>query len=55
MLICIPDWLAAVAGYEHAELEVVQRTMRIKNQGEPVNEPMRSILEVWTRTNTVGI
>ena len=36
------QWLAAVAGYNQAELEVVQRTLHIKSQGIPVKEPARS-------------
>ena len=36
------QWLAAVAGYEQAELETVQRTLRIKNQGAPNIAPLRS-------------
>ncbi|MDR3574305.1 MAG: SDR family oxidoreductase [Anaerolineaceae bacterium] len=36
------QWLAAVAGYEQAELETVQRTLRIKNQGAPNIPPARS-------------
>src|SRR5271157_1791790 len=36
------QWLAAVAGYEQAELETVQRTLRIKNQGAPSKAPFRS-------------
>ena len=35
-------WLAAVAGYQHAALEVVQRTLRIADQGMPVQPPMVS-------------
>ena len=38
-------WMAAAAGYQAAELEVVQRTMRIKNQGEPSIEPIKSSWE----------
>jgi malonyl CoA-acyl carrier protein transacylase len=38
-------WMAAAAGYQAAELEVVQRTMRIKNQGEPSLEPSKSLWE----------
>lgn len=32
-------WLAALAGYEKAELEVVQRTLRIRHDGPPVKTP----------------
>ncbi len=39
------EWMAAAAGYQEAELEVVQRTMRIKNQGEPSLEPIKSYWE----------
>ncbi|NIW44105.1 MAG: beta-ketoacyl synthase, partial [Gammaproteobacteria bacterium] len=35
-------WLASVAGYQTAELEVVQRTLRIKEQGVPTQPPMHS-------------
>ena len=35
-------WLAAVAGYKAAELEVVQRTLRIKDNGVPEIEPAAS-------------
>ncbi|NPV74744.1 MAG: SDR family oxidoreductase [Anaerolineae bacterium] len=35
-------WLAAVAGYEKAELEVVQHTLRIRDAGQPVKAPARS-------------
>ena len=35
-------WLAAVAGYEQAEIEVVNRTLRVKSQGVPVREPAKS-------------
>ena len=34
-------WLAAISGYAAADLEVVQRTLRIKSQGIPVNEPTK--------------
>jgi malonyl CoA-acyl carrier protein transacylase len=36
------QWLSAVAGYNQPELEVVQRTLRIKSQGIPVREPAQS-------------
>ena len=36
------QWLAAVAGYEQAELETVQRTLRIKDQGAPKVAPVKS-------------
>ena len=35
-------WLAAVAGYEQAEIEIVDRTLRVKSQGVPVREPAKS-------------
>ncbi len=35
-------WLADVSGYPEAELEVVQRTLRILDQGMPVKPPARS-------------
>ncbi len=35
-------WMALAAGYENADEEVVQRTYRMKNQGEPVYEPAKS-------------
>ena len=35
-------WLADMAGYEHAETEVVQRTLRIRNAGEPKKAPAQS-------------
>jgi malonyl CoA-acyl carrier protein transacylase len=35
-------WLAAMAGYEQAELEVEQRTLRIRDAGPPVLLPARS-------------
>ncbi len=35
-------WLAAVAGYEQADLEVVKRTLRVANQGQPVRQPAKS-------------
>ena len=36
-------WLAAVAGYQAAELEVVQHTLRIKDEGVPKFEPASSV------------
>ncbi len=36
------QWLAAVTGYDNPELEVVQRTLRVKTQGTPVHEPVRT-------------
>ncbi len=36
------EWLARAAGYEQAELEVVQRTLRIRHAGPPVKEPVKS-------------
>jgi malonyl CoA-acyl carrier protein transacylase len=35
-------WLASVSGYASAELEVSQRTLRVKNQGMPVTRPSAS-------------
>ncbi len=35
-------WLNAASGYEHAELEITKRTLRIKSQGVPSREPARS-------------
>ncbi|NPV56114.1 MAG: acyltransferase domain-containing protein, partial [Anaerolineae bacterium] len=35
-------WLTAVAGYDKAELEVVQRTLRVRHTGAPVRPPARS-------------
>lgn len=35
-------WLAGVSGYDTAELEVVQRTLRVKAQGFPAHEPVQS-------------
>lgn len=35
-------WLAEVAGYETAELEVEKRTLRIRHDGPPVKPPARS-------------
>jgi hypothetical protein len=35
-------WLADIAGYADAETEVVQRTLRISHQGEPVKPPRKS-------------
>ncbi len=35
-------WLSAAAGYDQAELEVVQRTLRIKSQGVPARAPEKS-------------
>ena len=36
-------WLAAAAGYQDAEMEVVQRTLRIRDQGAPQREPQKSV------------
>ena len=36
------SWLAKVSGYESPELEQVQRTLRIKDQGVPQHEPALS-------------
>lgn len=33
-------WLSAVSGYDHPQTEVVQRTLRIKDQGVPAREPL---------------
>ncbi|WP_299024268.1 type I polyketide synthase [uncultured Thermanaerothrix sp.] len=35
-------WLADLAGYERAELEVVQRTLRIRHAGPPQRPPLQS-------------
>jgi NAD(P)-dependent dehydrogenase (short-subunit alcohol dehydrogenase family)/acyl carrier protein/3-hydroxymyristoyl/3-hydroxydecanoyl-(acyl carrier protein) dehydratase len=35
-------WLADVSGYEQADLEVVQHTLRIRHDGPPVRTPARS-------------
>jgi malonyl CoA-acyl carrier protein transacylase len=35
-------WLSEVSGYASAELEVTQRTLRIQNQGAPVQKPAAS-------------
>ncbi len=35
-------WLANVAGYERAELEVAQRTLRIRHAGPPLKAPAKS-------------
>ena len=35
-------WLSDVSGYPTAELEISQRTLRIKNQGLPTNKPLTS-------------
>jgi len=35
-------WLADVSGYDQADLEVTERTLRIKNQGEPRRVPAAS-------------
>ena len=35
-------WLAGVAGYEKADLEVEKRTLRIRHAGPPVNKPVKS-------------
>jgi len=35
-------WLADLAGYDTAELEVVKRTLRIRHAGPPVRPPLRS-------------
>ncbi|MEN6572626.1 MAG: SDR family NAD(P)-dependent oxidoreductase [Anaerolineaceae bacterium] len=35
-------WLASVSGHDHAETERVNRTLRIKDQGVPANEPAAS-------------
>jgi malonyl CoA-acyl carrier protein transacylase len=35
-------WLADLAGYERAELEVVQRTLRIRHAGPPQRTPLQS-------------
>ena len=35
-------WLAAMCGYEQVDLEVVQRTLRVRNAGVPKNAPAHS-------------
>ncbi len=35
-------WLADAAGYDSADIEVSQRTLRIRNQGQPLRPPRRS-------------
>ncbi len=35
-------WLSDVSGYPAAELEISQRTLRIKNQGLPAQKPAAS-------------
>ncbi|HWQ04001.1 MAG TPA: SDR family NAD(P)-dependent oxidoreductase [Longilinea sp.] len=36
-------WMAVVAGYESAKNEVVQRTLRIRDQGAPKRAPQKSL------------
>ncbi len=36
------QWLHRVSGYDQAEVEITQRTLRIKSQGVPVHEPAPS-------------
>ncbi len=36
------QWLAEIAGYEKAELEVQKRTLRIRHMGAPVKPPAKS-------------
>ncbi|MBA4385956.1 MAG: beta-ketoacyl synthase, partial [Anaerolinea sp.] len=36
------NWLKYISGYSLADLEVVKRTLRVKSQGVPVNEPIKS-------------
>jgi 3-oxoacyl-(acyl-carrier-protein) synthase/NAD(P)-dependent dehydrogenase (short-subunit alcohol dehydrogenase family)/uncharacterized ubiquitin-like protein YukD len=38
-------WLAEVAGYDHADLEVVQHTLRIRHMGVPRRAPRKSTWE----------
>jgi acyl transferase domain-containing protein/NAD(P)-dependent dehydrogenase (short-subunit alcohol dehydrogenase family)/acyl carrier protein len=35
-------WLSAVSGYERPSLEVTQRTLRVRDEGQPAREPARS-------------
>ncbi|MCS7010877.1 MAG: acyltransferase domain-containing protein, partial [Anaerolineales bacterium] len=35
-------WLNDIAGYEQAELEIVKRTLRIRDQGAPIRQPAKS-------------
>ena len=36
-------WLSSVSGYPTTELEITQRTLRIKNQGVPSQKPVKSV------------
>jgi len=36
------QWLSAVCGYDHPELELVQRTLRVRHAGVPQHTPARS-------------
>ncbi|GAP15606.1 polyketide synthase module [Longilinea arvoryzae] len=35
-------WMAAVAGYPEVETEIVQHTLRVRDQGQPKQEPRKS-------------
>jgi NAD(P)-dependent dehydrogenase (short-subunit alcohol dehydrogenase family)/uncharacterized ubiquitin-like protein YukD len=35
-------WLAAVSGYESPEMEIVQHTLRVRNDGQPTRLPVKS-------------
>jgi len=41
-------WLSAAAGYESAELEVANRTLRVVHQGAPTREPAKSTWQYGT-------
>ncbi|MBA4383704.1 MAG: beta-ketoacyl synthase, partial [Anaerolinea sp.] len=36
------NWLKAITGYSVADLELEKRTLRVKSQGVPVNDPIKS-------------
>ena len=36
------QWLCGVSGYDQAEVEIMQRTLRVKSQGVPAHEPASS-------------
>ena len=36
------QWLSAVCGYDHPELELIQRTLRVRHAGVPQHTPARS-------------
>ncbi len=45
------QWIKSVAGYPEAELEVVQHTLRVKNQGPPQLEPAVSTWQYGQSTS----